>query len=123
MAITQWMSIYLPTPLDITLTLDNVCNEMCNDDCCFKCGLIAVANRLRYSKFCSDGARQFLMVRSRDDTVRCIVSSLTDHESNDLMEELLKGGSQVFKDRSGSDDESESWETWQPDPVDANPGE
>ena len=54
--------------------------------------------------------------------MRCIVSSLTDHESNELMDELLKGAPQHIDDRVESDDESESWESWQPDPVDANPG-
>ena len=60
--------------------------------------------------------------RSREDTVRCIVTSLTDTESNDLMDELLKGSSQPIDDRVDSDDDMESWETWEPDPVDANPG-
>ena len=55
--------------------------------------------------------------------MRCIVSSLTDNESNELMDELLKGAPQPIDDRVESDDETESWETWQPDPVDANPGE
>ncbi|XP_070182501.1 anaphase-promoting complex subunit 2-like [Littorina saxatilis] len=59
--------------------------------------------------------------RSRDDTVRCIVSSLTDNENSELFDELLKGAPQPVDDRADSDDESESWETWQPDPVDANP--
>ena len=66
---------------------------------------------------------RIICFRSRDDTVRCIVSSLTDNESNELMDELLKGAPQPIDDRVESDDETESWETWQPDPVDANPGE
>jgi hypothetical protein len=47
---------------------------------------------------------------------------LTDTESNDLMDELLKGAPQGMDDKNESDDETDSWETWEPDPVDANPG-
>jgi hypothetical protein len=38
------------------------------------------------------------------------------------MDELLKGVPQGMDDKNESDDETDSWETWEPDPVDANPG-
>lgn len=64
----------------------------------------------------------FSFKRSRDDTVRCIVSSLTDDGSNELLDELIKGAPLSTDDGGQSDDESEAWENWIPDPVDANPG-
>ncbi|KAL8594757.1 hypothetical protein ACOMHN_047475 [Nucella lapillus] len=60
-------------------------------------------------------------LRSREDTVRCIVAGLTDTDSNDLVDELLRGAPQHVDERIDSDDETENWESWQPDPVDANP--
>ena len=50
------------------------------------------------------------------------MSSLTDNESSELFDELLKGAPQ--HDDRGDDDEEEAepWDQWQPDPVDANPG-
>ena len=61
--------------------------------------------------------------RSREDTVRCVVSNLTEDSSSELSEELLKNQSVVHDDSFHSDDESDDWENWQPDPVDADPGE
>ena len=63
--------------------------------------------------------RQYL--RGREDTVRCIVMSLTDDSSSDLAEELVKGGTISLCD-SDTDDDNEDWENWQPDPIDAQPG-
>lgn len=72
-------------------------------------------------------------LRSREDTIKCIVSNLTDdpESSNDLMEEFCKdlysaegnstdgidsGTAQIV---SGSLAASKSWKLWQPDPIDA----
>ncbi|XP_025096044.1 LOW QUALITY PROTEIN: anaphase-promoting complex subunit 2-like [Pomacea canaliculata] len=60
-------------------------------------------------------------LRSREDTVRCIVSSLTDEGSSELLDELIRGAPLSMDEGGLSDDESDSWETWEPDPVDANP--
>ncbi|XP_076453676.1 anaphase-promoting complex subunit 2-like [Babylonia areolata] len=60
-------------------------------------------------------------LRSREDTVRCIVAGLTDTESNELVDELLRGAPQHVDERIDSEDETDNWESWQPDPVDANP--
>ena len=80
------------------------------------------------------------MCRQREDTVRCIVSSLTEEGSSELSDELVKGHPLVLDDSYCSDDDAapsgtvapdaaaevggkgDSWETWMPDPVDADPG-
>ncbi|KAJ8300297.1 hypothetical protein KUTeg_021816, partial [Tegillarca granosa] len=66
-----------------------------------------------------DPVRRYL--RSRDDTVRCIVSNLTDDGSNELLDELVKGQPLLLDEGSQNDDEIEDWEKWMPDPVDADP--
>ena len=63
-----------------------------------------------------------LDLRSREDTVRCIVSSLTDDGSSELSDELFKGQPLVLDESYHSDDDAEDWENWMPDPVDADPG-
>ncbi|XP_071154099.1 anaphase-promoting complex subunit 2-like isoform X1 [Mytilus edulis] len=60
-------------------------------------------------------------LRSRDDTVRCIVSNLTDDGSNELLDELIKGQPLLLDETGHSDNEDEDWEKWMPDPVDADP--
>ncbi|GAB6023392.1 Anaphase-promoting complex subunit 2 [Chamberlinius hualienensis] len=59
-------------------------------------------------------------LRTRQDTVRCIVASLTDDSSVELADEFSKGEPLVMDDSYHSDDD-ENWEKWNPDPVDANP--
>lgn len=58
-------------------------------------------------------------LRKRADTVRCVVTSLTETESGptDLSEELAKGD--AIKDGNGGNvnDELSNWENWQPDPF------
>ncbi|KAF2885750.1 hypothetical protein ILUMI_20423 [Ignelater luminosus] len=60
-------------------------------------------------------------LRSREDTVRCVVSSLTEEGPNDLAEELVKGDAVHVDENTPSDEESENWESWVPDPVDVDP--
>lgn len=61
--------------------------------------------------------RQYL--RNRDDTIRCVVHSLTEEGPSDLAEELVSGSANV---QSCEDtDDIADWETWLPDPVDADP--
>ncbi|XP_074113852.1 anaphase promoting complex subunit morula [Cotesia typhae] len=59
-------------------------------------------------------------LRSRSDTVRCVVSGLLDDFPSDLADELVKGEPLQLDDGS-ADEESEDWEKWMPDPVDADP--
>ena len=60
--------------------------------------------------------------RNREDTVRCIVSSLTEEGNNELSDELNRGEPLVLDESYCSDEDKENWETWMPDPVDADPG-
>jgi anaphase-promoting complex subunit 2 len=60
-------------------------------------------------------------LRTREDTVRCIVQSLIDDSSSELADELTKNEG-LFLEESFEDDEDkmENWENWMPDPVDAD---
>lgn len=55
-------------------------------------------------------------MRSRQDTVRCVASALTDDGPTDLAEELARSEAYVENLSNKNDD----WENWQPDPVDAS---
>lgn len=59
-------------------------------------------------------------LRTREDTVRCVVSDLLDDSPSELADELVKGESLQLDDCSG-DEENEDWDKWMPDPVDADP--
>ncbi|CAB3246135.1 unnamed protein product [Arctia plantaginis] len=57
-------------------------------------------------------------LRNRDDTVRSVVSSLTEEGAgSELAEELVKFAAEA----DGDCDKDESWDRWNPDPVDADP--
>lgn len=66
----------------------------------------------------------FCYSRTRDDTVRCIVSSLTDEGNSDLADELAKSNPLNIHEGQGADDGEEEGDPfkWEPDPVDADPG-
>lgn len=54
--------------------------------------------------------------------MRSVVNSLLDDSSpSELADELVKGDRLQLDDGS-AEDESEDWEKWMPDPVDADPG-
>ncbi|RZC36665.1 anaphase-promoting complex subunit 2 [Asbolus verrucosus] len=57
-------------------------------------------------------------LRSREDTIRCVVSSLTEEGPNDLAEELVRGEAVQVDENTLVDEGMEDWETWTPDPVD-----
>ncbi|XP_076296691.1 anaphase promoting complex subunit morula isoform X2 [Lasioglossum baleicum] len=59
-------------------------------------------------------------LRTREDTVRCVVSDLLDDSSSDLADELVKGETLQLDDYS-DEEENEDWDKWMPDPVDADP--
>lgn len=63
--------------------------------------------------------RQYL--RWRDDTVRCVVTSLTEEGPSELAEELSRGEALQLDDLTPSEEDTKNWETWNPDPVDADP--
>ncbi|XP_046844208.1 anaphase-promoting complex subunit 2-like [Xenia sp. Carnegie-2017] len=61
-------------------------------------------------------------LRTREDTVRCIVSNLTDENSSELSEELLHGDTKTIEDVYPLDSDTEDDdEEWMPDPIDADP--
>lgn len=66
-------------------------------------------------------------LRTRDDTVRCIVQSLIDDNTNELADELIRNEGLCLDDSFMADDLNdpeeleETWDTWMPDPVDADP--
>lgn len=59
-------------------------------------------------------------LRYRDDTVRCVVTSLTEDGPSDLADELIRGDTLPDEDNH-SDDDIDNWQGWQPDPVHADP--
>ncbi|EGZ09658.1 hypothetical protein PHYSODRAFT_564225 [Phytophthora sojae] len=61
-------------------------------------------------------------LRKRKDTVRCIVQSLTDEQNGDLFEELRRDNMRIIQhDDDSDDDEDISPDTWEPDPIEADP--
>ncbi|XP_028171394.1 anaphase-promoting complex subunit 2 [Ostrinia nubilalis] len=57
-------------------------------------------------------------LRNREDTVRSVVSSLTeDGAGSELAEELAKFAAEA----DGENDKDDAWDEWNPDPVDADP--
>lgn len=60
-------------------------------------------------------------LKGKSDTVRCIITALTD-ENSELIPELVKGVPSTGDEHtSHSDDEAivKNWQSWKPDPVDA----
>lgn len=66
-----------------------------------------------------DPVRHYL--RIREDTVRCIVASLTDDSCNELADELVTGEPALIDLDEESESEDQDFESWEPDPVDADP--
>ncbi|ETV65032.1 hypothetical protein, variant [Aphanomyces astaci] len=61
-------------------------------------------------------------LRKRKDTIRCIVTSLTDQESGELYEELSRDRRvEPVIDSDDDDDEIEATDEWQPQPLDVAP--
>eukprot|EP00644_Phytophthora_capsici_P001479 jgi/Phyca11/526540/estExt2_fgenesh1_pm.C_PHYCAscaffold_100100 len=61
-------------------------------------------------------------LRKRKDTVRCIVQSLTDEQNGDLFEELRRDNMRIIQhDDDSDDDEDISPDSWEPDPIEADP--
>uniref|UniRef100_A0A0A9Y699 Anaphase-promoting complex subunit 2 n=1 Tax=Lygus hesperus TaxID=30085 RepID=A0A0A9Y699_LYGHE len=60
---------------------------------------------------CTKPVRQYL--RGREDTMRCVVMSLTDEGPGDLVDELVHG-------EESNQENPLNWEQWNPDPIDAS---
>jgi anaphase-promoting complex subunit 2 len=60
-------------------------------------------------------------LQGRDDTVRCIITSLIDDANSELSEELADGRPIDMADSDGSDvDSDDDFEGWMPDPLEAD---
>ncbi|KAG8194712.1 hypothetical protein JTE90_028026 [Oedothorax gibbosus] len=60
-------------------------------------------------------------LRSREDTVRCIIFSLREDSCGELACELLKGMPMKLEASYPCEETTEEWQNWCPDPVDADP--
>lgn len=60
-------------------------------------------------------------LRSREDTIRCVVSSLTEEGLNDLAEELVRAEEIQIDENTYGNEDMEKWENWTPDPIDSDP--
>lgn len=62
-------------------------------------------------------------LRSRDDTVHCMVTSLTEEGAADLSEELT-GCKKITLCGvvPTTEDDMENWQNWMPDPIEVVPG-
>ncbi|CAG2054169.1 unnamed protein product [Timema podura] len=60
-------------------------------------------------------------LRNRHDTVRCVVTALTDEGPSELADELVRCQVQNVDENSPLEDNIDNWESWEPDPMDADP--
>lgn len=59
--------------------------------------------------------------KGRTDTVRCVVTSLIEESPSDLSEELARSEAIKAEETERNLDELNNWESWNPDPIDADP--
>lgn len=59
-------------------------------------------------------------MRSRKDTVRCVMTTLTE-EGHYLTDELVRNENVLDEDDVCEEESMVEWAKWTPDPVDANP--
>lgn len=59
--------------------------------------------------------------KGRQDTVRCVITSLIEETPSDLSEELARSEAIKAEETERSQDEMNNWESWSPDPIDADP--
>lgn len=59
--------------------------------------------------------------KGRQDTVRCVITSLIEETPSDLSEELARSEAIKAEETERNQDEMNNWETWNPDPIDADP--
>ncbi|XP_050527151.1 anaphase-promoting complex subunit 2 isoform X2 [Daktulosphaira vitifoliae] len=61
-------------------------------------------------------------LRSREDTVRCVMTTLTE-EGHYLTDELVRSENTLDDDDGYEEENMTDWANWMPDPVDANPSQ
>lgn len=59
--------------------------------------------------------------KGRQDTVRCVITSLIEETPSDLSEELARSEAINAVEAERNQDEMNNWESWNPDPIDADP--
>lgn len=59
--------------------------------------------------------------KGRQDTVRCVITSLIEESPSDLSEELARSEAIKAEETERNQDEMNNWESWSPDPIDADP--
>lgn len=59
--------------------------------------------------------------KGRQDTVRCVITSLIEETPSDLSEELARSEAIKAEEAERNKDEMNNWESWSPDPIDADP--
>lgn len=59
--------------------------------------------------------------KGRQDTVRCVITSLIEETPSDLSEELARSEAINAEEAERNQDEMNNWESWNPDPIDADP--
>jgi anaphase-promoting complex subunit 2 len=59
--------------------------------------------------------------KGRQDTVRCVITSLIEETPSDLSEELARSEAIKAEETERNLDELNNWESWNPDPIDADP--
>lgn len=59
--------------------------------------------------------------KGRQDTVRCVITSLIEESPSDLSEELARSEAIKAEENERNRDEMNGWESWSPDPIDADP--
>lgn len=57
--------------------------------------------------------------KCRQDTVRCVVTSLIEETPSDLSEELARSEAIKAEENERNQDEINNWQNWNPDPIDA----
>lgn len=57
--------------------------------------------------------------KGRQDTVRCVITSLIEETPSDLSEELARSEAINAEEAERNQDEMNNWEQWSPDPIDA----
>ncbi|XP_029730420.2 anaphase-promoting complex subunit 2 [Aedes albopictus] len=88
-------------------------------------GYVAAIKALRYLdptgvllQTITEPVKEYL--RNRPDTVRCVVTGLTEEGSSDLSDELARSEYARAKASSNEKLELTDWENWNPDPVNAD---
>ncbi|KAG5679053.1 hypothetical protein PVAND_008650 [Polypedilum vanderplanki] len=95
------------------------------DTCDIITGYVATIKTMRHLEksgillqTCTEPVKEYLR-KCRQDTVRCVVTSLIEETPSDLAEELARSEAIKAEENERNKDEMNNWQEWSPDPVDA----